>query len=345
MTEEQLFADLAQLSATFAAELQRVAEQQSLGATILVLANAIQQPALWRSLSPSLVPLFERQADTLRQQLRRGLSLSESEDDVLVFLKLMAIGLTALQPAQTHQCGRWELQFNPLRALRPPRAAKERVVTNHKPFDAQGFHFNRPFLRAETLWQGELQGRAVDLLYNKFPFIDYHLLLVPERQREAAQYLTEADHNYLWGVMRWLGERITGIGGGYNSYGAFASVNHLHVQLFVRQAPLPVESRQWCHHGGSDPYPTEVMSFSGAEEGWRAIAHLHEQGVSYNLLYRPDRLYLFPRRYQGTRPLAKWSGGAAWYELCGGVVCFNRDDVQSLTPVMIAAELSAQKRN
>ncbi len=43
----------------------------------------------------------------------RSTRLEAPEDDLLVFLKLMAVGLENLQPTQFRRAGPWELQFNP----------------------------------------------------------------------------------------------------------------------------------------------------------------------------------------------------------------------------------------
>ena len=82
----------------------------------------------------------------------------------------------------------------------------------------------------------------MDLLYNKFPFVDLHSLLVPRRLENAPQFLHRHHHEAAWAMTLALGETLPGVGLGYNSFGAFASVNHLHFQLFLRpdsQPPCP----------------------------------------------------------------------------------------------------------
>ncbi len=325
----------------FTRGLEQMLTPNGLGALILVLANATQQPALWAEFNRPLRQLFEQHAEWIRRALLAGRTLAATDDDLAVFLKLMVLGYESIRPTTTRTAEGWELQFNPLRALRPPRTAQQRLTTNWAPFNPEGFHFNRPFLRQESFWQGELAGRVVELFYNKFPFMDHHLLLVPEREHSAPQFLTEGDHLFIWQLAEQLEPTLEGIGIGYNSYGGYASVNHLHAQLFIRPQPLPIERHHWLHNGGERPYPLPIETFTAAAPAWERLNELNQSGQSYNLLYRAGRLYLMPRRLQGSVPLPSWSVGTTWYELAGGTLCFNRDDYQLLTADDIATELAS----
>ncbi len=310
--------------------LEQMLENPGLGVFILVAANAALDENLTERLRE---PLQRRFADSLaayRDALTEGRALGDTDDDVLVFLKMATVGLHNLRPPAFRRVGAWEFQFNHLRAFRPPRNAHQSFETNRIPFDSQAFNFNRPFLRKETLWRGELGGRSVDLLYNKFPFIDYHALLVPERVANRQQWLTEDDHHYLWRLCEQHALTLPGIALAYNSIGAFASVNHLHFHLFLRQAPLPVERSEWRHNGGAEVYPSVCVAFDSAKEAWQVIEQLNNNGQSYNLLYRPGRLWCLPRRKQGSYAHSEWTAGFAWYEMAGGVVCYNRSDFETL---------------
>jgi hypothetical protein len=130
------------------------------------------------------------------------------------------------------------------------------------------------------------------------------------------------------------------VGLGYNAYGAFASVNHLHLQLFVRDRPLPAEALDWAHNGGETPYPARCEAFGEVEAAWRRLDALHELEEPYNLLYRPGRLYLWPRLRQGTYTPAPWATGHAWYEMAGGATVFTRDDYERLDADAIRGELA-----
>jgi hypothetical protein len=259
----------------------------------------------------------------------------------VVFLKLLAIGIDDLSTTTWRRAGPWEIQFNPVRALRPARSSAARIDSLTAPFDPRGFHFDRPFLRPETLWEGELLGWAGRLLYNKFPFVPLHGLWVPEPAAGRPQRLTGQDHARLWQVAAALGETLPGFGLAYNSYGAHASVNHLHFQSFVRPEPLPVEDPGWAHNGGQDAYPLDCAVFADPDAAWAAIAGLHAANRPYHLICRPGRLYLLPRAFQGTRPHAAWTTGLAWYEAAGGVTTFNAEDFERLDAAAITAEVAS----
>ncbi len=320
--------------------LEAMLQHQGLGVFILASANAGFDARIQAALAPRLRELFERYSTQYRDALSHGRTLPDADDDVMVFLKIMAIGFDALQPTQRRSEGPWELQFNQLRAFRPPRMAHTRVESLQRPFDENGFHFNKPFLRKECFWSGELEGREVELLYNKFPFVDYHALLVPQREHNAPQFLTHDDHHYLWRTTERLGDTLPGVGFGYNAYGGYASVNHLHFQMFLRQTPLPVQLPRWRHNGGDEAYPSRVECFDSAEAAWRYIESMHLGGESYNLLYLPGRIYCMPRRIQGSYQHSDWTSGFAWYEMCGGMVNFSHEDYTRLTAEMVEGEFA-----
>jgi hypothetical protein len=320
--------------------VRMLGQHESLGTYILAMANATQDPTLWQMLERRLEERHYHLAALITTALRQGRRLSEPDDDLLVFLKLVAIGFGAAGLAERREIGPWEAQFNPLRALRPPRASGARAEGSAPPaFARAGFQFNQPFLRDEILWEGALRGREARLLYNKFPFAELHGLLVPDPDRELPQLLTPALHGWAWEVTLPLGASLPGFGLAYNSYGAGASVNHLHFQSFLRGHPLPVEDLRWAHNGGGEAYPAACQVFDDLFAAWAALDELHARGVPYNLVYRPGRLYLLPRRPQGGCRHAPWAAGHAWYEMAGGAVCFNREDFRALDASAIAAEL------
>ncbi len=337
---QDIFESVERFTAAFTAGLSEMLEHQGLGIFILVCANAGFDEHIQQALAGRLKQRFDEYSEQFRDALNHGRTLPDADDDVLVFLKLMAIGFDALQPTQRRNEGPWELQFNQLRAFRPPRMANTKVDGLHLPFNQNGFHFNKPFLRKEAFWSGALQGREVELLYNKFPFVDYHGLLVPQREHEAPQFLTHDDHHYMWRVSEELGCSLPGVGFGYNAYGGYASVNHLHFQMFLREQPLPVQSAQWQHNGGSETYPSRVERFDSAEAAWRYIETMHRGGESYNLLYLPGECYCLPRRIQGSYQHEGWTAGFAWYEMCGGMVSFSQEDYEGIGRDMIEAEFS-----
>jgi hypothetical protein len=334
------FRSVAGFRALFEDGLHRLLDDDALGAFILVLANAGFDPAVMEALGERLGQRFEQHKQRCRHRLLQGQALPDADDDVQVFLKLALLSLEQLGQSQTRQIGPWEAQFNLLRAFRPKRMSGVAAPGIQAPFDAGGFHFNRPFLRKESIWTGKLDGRPVDLLYNKFPFAELHGLLAPQREQQLPQFLSRDMHDYIWRLCQALSEGLPGLGFAYNSYGAFASVNHLHFQMFVRPRALPLQAPMWRHNGGQSDYPARCAVFDAQDEAWPYLHHLHREQTPYNLIYTPQALYCLPRARQGSYPPAAWSGGYAWYEMAGGVLAFNKNDFDALDADAISGELA-----
>jgi hypothetical protein len=336
-----LFASPDRLEQGFADGLARMLEvHDGLGVYILVLANAAYDPALWARLRPALALRHARHAEALTNALRAGRRITEPDDDLLVFLKLMALGFDRVACLEARPCGPWQVLFNPIRALRPPRASGERIEGLHRPFNPSGFHFNKPFLAKEVLWQGPLAGKDARLLYNKFPFAPLHGLLVPEPQAERPQWLSPEMHGWAWDATAELGAGLPGFGLAYNSLGAQASVNHLHFQSFMGASALPLLSPACRHNGGATDYPLPCQVATRADEAWLLLDDLHQQALPYNLVYTPGQVHILPRRAQGSLPLPAWSAGLAWSELAGSVTVFSREDFEALAEPDIHTALS-----
>jgi len=342
--DAEVFSSRSGFRDAFESGLLRLLGHEGLGSFILVLANASIEPDLFARSHPLLADRFDRLAASYREALRGARSVADAEDDQIVFLKLLAVGFGHVQPTQTRYAGPWEVQFNPLRAFRPPRAARVVPKGIRAEFDAHGFHFNKRFLQREIFWSGDLGGRSVALFYNKYPFVELHGLLVPDRADHRPQFLTREDHLYVWRLAQDLSRTLPGVGFGYNAYGAFASVNHLHFQMFVRTRNLPVTDPRWAHNGGPEAYPAPCEVYASAEEAWSRVLDLHGRETPYNLIYAAGQLYCLPRRRQGTYEQAPWTGGFAWYEMAGGFTVFNRPDYEGLEPAAIARELARAAR-
>lgn len=343
MNLDDIFLSPESLRREFEKGLQKLLNEASLGSFILVLANALFDEKIFKSLQHPLQEIFKLNQQHYTRSLRLGKQLHDAPDDMLVFLKLIAIGFENLNTTEYRQLADWELQFNQLRSLRPKRMSGTAVSHLSQNFDDSAFHFNKPFLDKEVFWAGELDGRPVKLLYNKFPFATLHGLLVPEPEKELPQFLTRDIHYFISSICSLIGETIPGIAIAYNGYGAGASINHLHFQTFIKQRNLPVLADQWQHNGGTKPYPTDCRIFEDSDEAWKYINDLHHKNITYNLLYLPGRLVCLPRNYQGSFPIPAWTENFAWYELCGGVTTFNKEDFLQLDDNTIAASLARLK--
>ncbi|GAB6040795.1 hypothetical protein [Endothiovibrio diazotrophicus] len=341
MTDTALpFHSTADLRRAFEEGLGRLLDHDGLGPFILVAANATFDAEVYATLEERLRHRFGELERHYREALAEGHPLRDTDDDLMVMLKMIAVGFDRLRKTETRAVGPWEVQYNHLRSFRPPRASGTAVATLRQPFNPDGFHFNKPFLEKECFWRGELEGRPVALLYNKYPFVDLHGLLVPEGPAGHPQFLEEAHHHYIWQLTAALGERLDGVGFGYNALGAHASVNHLHFQLFARAEPLPVAHSRWRHNGGGEPYPARCEAFDSATTAWEYIARLHRRGITYNLIYLPGRLLCLPRKPQGECPIPPWGAGLSWYEMSGGMLTFNHHDFDQLSEAPVTTLLA-----
>jgi len=333
-SSEQLFRE------EFNKGLFRLAQYGELGPFILACANAS-----FEHMFEEFRPILHKQYRALYQHYREaflsGINLDVVDEDLLVFLKLHAIGFDHIETSKMRHEGKWKIQFNHLRSFRPRRITQFVHEGMWQAYDEDAFNFNKPFMARECFWQGDLRGRHVDLFYNKYPFADLHGLLVMDRQKCLPQLLSATDHAYVFELASSLQAQFPGIGFGYNSYGAYASVNHLHLQMFVDPEGLPVTDDCWRHNGGARDYPAECHAFSDAAHAWQFIHELHERQQPYNLLYVPGRVYVYPRMTQGRVEVPGWSSGFTWYELSGVMICFNSDDYQRLTSEHISQHLGA----
>ncbi|MEA3303560.1 MAG: HIT domain-containing protein [Pseudomonadota bacterium] len=313
----------------FSDGLSQMLSADGLGAFILVLANSLQGDELRQPLQHAL----EKNFDAMKT------AGQGSEDDESVFAILATEGIEDQQCWRHRQVGSWELLYNNMRRLRPERLSTQKFDAISQPFDDRRFNFNRPFLQPEILWQGEWSGRHFRVLYNKFPFAPWHLLIVPNAQAQRPQYLDFDSHAMIWQLVSAQQQVMPGFGIGYNSLGAGASVNHLHFQGFLRSEPLPVESQCWRHHGGDQPYPLKCRVEHSAEQAWQMIEQFQQHNQPFNLLYRPGICYLLPRLPQGAVAAEPWAQGIAWYESCGVFTLADQALFTELTQQQITQQL------
>ena len=331
------FASIDSFRSAFEKGLFDILKQDSLGAFILACANATFTENIYQLMKPALLERFSY----WQEKLLAGELKDAPPEDISVFTRLAELGMSALEVTQYKQEGQWEIQYNQLRSFRPMRNAGHAPDSISKPFDKDGFHFNKPFMQKEVFYEGNTAGKQVGMYYNKFPFADLHLLIVPEREQEKPQFLTEHDHDFAANMINVLSENISGLVLAYNSYGASASVNHLHFQLCQREADLPVLLDGWLHNGGSESYPLTVFKYSDTKDAWQKIQSLHEAVIPYNLLYLPQQVVVIPRKMQGSYEQPDWTAGLAWYELAGGMTVSDRTVFDSLKQTHISQVLAS----
>jgi diadenosine tetraphosphate (Ap4A) HIT family hydrolase len=300
-------ADLIQFKKLFVNKLKAMLSDDELGAFILVLANSLQDDFLRQELSSDLKDNFS----VLKDKFSAG-ELKATQDDLDVFKQLLDTDIQQLQVWKTRVEGDWQVVCNVMRKLRPARVSTQILSSITQSFDDSRFHFNKPFLKPEILWQGEHKNKIIRVLYNKFPFSDYHLLIVVSPEENLAQVLTREMHRYISALAEEMAQLLPGFGVGFNSLAAGASVNHLHFQGFVREQEFTVEKLSELND-----YPLTVKRFFDAESSWQYLQTLVTKDIAFNCLYRKNVCYVVPRKYQGSVELPEWLAGAGWIDVSG----------------------------
>lgn len=319
---------LASFQQNFRSQLEIMLQSEQLGAFILVLANSLQDKTLQTALSNSIHQRY-LELDTS--------TTHAAADDLYVFSQLQNININALSCWQKSTSEPWQLIYNNLRSMRPARASKQPFEGLYQPFKPDTFNFNKPFLKPEIFWEGTYQNLHCRVLYNKFPFAPWHLLIVPEPEKQQPQYINKNNHFYIQKLVL-SSQHLTGFAVGYNSLGAYASVNQLHFQGFIRESPLPIEANHWQHHKGHSLYPLDCHFYNSPQHSWQHIEKLHQQNQPYNLFYTEAGCYVIPQ--QGQKKILKTTlGNIAWYEACGMFTVTTKAQL-TIPPKIISEHLS-----
>ena len=242
------------------------------------------------------------------------------------------------------------LNYNQLRSFRPARMSKTDNIQLDMPFNSEGFHFAKQFLEKEIFAEDEIDGKQLSLLYNKFPFIDYHALLVVDKAKHNNQYLTQKYLDYIINLQTRTQQQCPDFVITYNSLGAGASVNHLHFHTYLENTPLTIFSAQFTHNGGEQPYPATCRVFSNSNEAWQTIDTLHNNNTPYNLLIKDNKIYCLPRTFLPKKvPGNEFTGVNAslfgWADMAGLINVDNRKLLTELSAAKIILSLESVSEN
>lgn len=334
-----IFKDEQSYQHVFINGLKQMLKSNELGVFILVLANATYDKNIYSLFSEELEQKFNYFADLFKSHDDH--SLLGAIDDVIVFKQLMTIGFENCGLNQVRKEGEWLLQYNPLRSLRPARNSHTTVTNINQKFDANSFNFNKSFLVKEELWQGIIGGKHCRLLYNKFPFADFHSLLVIDSDANKNQWIKEDDIGFLWIFAQSI-KKLTSLQIAYNSMGAFASINHQHFQLSICDNAV-IEKQKWTHNRGAKHYPLNTIIADDKEHAWLIINDLQTRNIAFNFLFKQGVMYIIPRLKQGEYEHSYWTTGFAWSELFGLFSISNEVDYLAITHVDLEQELKKLK--
>jgi Ap4A phosphorylase N-terminal domain len=324
--------------------VQLLSSHQSAGTFILALANFIQHPELYKVNQSLILDVYSQLSSYYQQALDSALEVEGAKDDIKVMRSIIRIGLENIKKSDVRHIedGSWAIYFNHLRSFRPERMSNQKVKSIDVEFDSDSFNFNKPFLEKEIFVEQVVNERKISLLYNKFPFADYHGLLVLERDKEHKQYLSKDIFHYIWAMYSNIKLSIKNQVIAYNSLGAGASVNHLHFQTCIMDKPLSIASKKWLHNGGTTKYPAECLVLNSKEEAWQCIDNLQCNNIPFNFILLDDNFYCLPRCLDFVKSEAIPQVG--WFEMAGAYSLANNDIFQSLEKDKIREVLSSMSR-
>jgi len=246
--------------------------------------------------------------------------------------------------------GDFLLQYNFVRGYRPRRQARKADIPLNLPFEPKKFNYAVKECDPEKFASSKYDSNlSIDFLFNRYPFAPYHFLWVPNRKTgQHNQYLSpnedaaiiEAAWSFV--VAEGLGEAIRLC---YNSNGAHASVNHLHLQGFflTNEWEPPIERLIRNHDGSSGPLSCH---FCGARwisksDGVKGLKDFigemngryfkYKEKIAYHFCMIPHGIACFPRKHQGDEKYfallqeAAFTTGYAFFEMLGEIISPTAD--------------------
>lgn len=252
--------------------------------------------------------------------------------------------------------GEFRLQYNFIRGFRPKREAKRTDVPLDLPFREKNEKGEKIFNYADenecdpevfmsTAYSCSLQ---VDFMLNRYPFAPYHFLWIPNRKKgRHNQFLDpEKDSEIIesfWNLVA-NGGYGEGMRLAYNSNGAHASVNHLHLQGFFLledwQPPIEEKIRKhneiyvdfdWPMKGAR--WLTKSDGVEGLKDFIKEMNDRYYKGekLAYNFYITPKGAACFPRKHQGDDKYfallqkANFTTGLAFFEMLGEIISTTAD--------------------
>jgi len=149
-------------------------------------------------------------------------------------------------------------QLNPKRTTL--RRLPQQIESLHKPFDDSVFNFKK-ISHTEHLLEVTFNESNFNFIINQSPLTKFHSLICPELNSGFPQKLTKETINFALIFLKSIEDTTFQIG--YNSPGALASVNHLHLHLMKIEHKLFVQDVELKPING-DFHILEKIPFNGA---------------------------------------------------------------------------------
>jgi hydroxymethylpyrimidine pyrophosphatase-like HAD family hydrolase len=258
--------------------------------------------------------------------------------------------------ARRKRCGNFIVQFNPKRAK---KRAPDTPIVSVKPEEG-GFKFTRVAKKRARLSETRLQmlmGIPVDIINQAKPFTRGRILLLPYMWQERRQFLDiDAVKVALYLSKKMPYQDHLKIG--FNGWGAYGSVNHLHLQaifyedvpeeergIFGKPSKMPIETfeTEIIQNLGDDitlsvlkEYPVRTLVVEGKDIKnlscltMKIVELLQCRNIAHNLIFTKTeeerlRVYIIPRKFQAPEP-SNFGMGIAFFELGGEVIALLNDE-------------------
>ena len=321
--------------------LVNIIKNQTAGTFILACANIFQQPELLKKNKMLLRDCYKQIKNDYK--IRKQQPPTDADDDVMVMNQIISVGFDNLQPLKTRQPEKnghqYQLNLNQLRSFRPARMSAQKNIRLNTAFNPNGFHFDKAFLKKEIFAEGAYQGKQISLLYNKFPFVNYHALLVVDKNLQHNQFLTKEYLDYIFCLQTDNEIKIPEWVTAYNSLGAGASINHLHFQVFLQSQPLALFSSHLTHNGGTESWPAYCCVFNTTEACWHYLQQLHAHNIPYNLLVKYKKIFCLPRK-PATQTYATFNVASYGWSEMAGIFTFSDNNIfTQATPALLEETL------
>ncbi|XP_005184763.2 GDP-D-glucose phosphorylase 1 [Musca domestica] len=205
-------------------------------------------------------------------------------------------------------------EFNPDRTAL--RRAPQTILSLDPAFDEKKFNFKK-IKPEECLMNVEYEGSKISMIINNSPLTRYHTLICPDVHLGLPQRICEKALRFCVDfLMNLIENGESNIRIGYNSPGALASVNHLHLHLMFIEQELYIDRAELQFLSQSEVLrispnmPTEAICFQFKAEDTEAIILKKVQKLNAFLQWlctnnMPHNLFLTPERIPSKEKMLK----------------------------------------
>ncbi|KAG5673930.1 hypothetical protein PVAND_003931 [Polypedilum vanderplanki] len=247
-----------------------------------------------------------------------------------------------------------EGKFNFLVQLNKDRATKrrkpEKFLSITPVFDSDKFNFTkidkREILFERILLESKLN---TSFIINNSPLTKYHILIVPNCDSCLAQIMTKDCLEIAFNIMTSTDDKSIKIG--YNSPGALASVNHLHLHLLYIEHDLYVEDVELVqlvdnfYRIDNKKYPIEGFCMilrdvkNDVEKLYKVVQYCCDKVIPHNIFFTKSRdakeirIFFFPRQLNnfGENKIYSTHLNVAFCELSGFIPIGDDELYESIT--------------